>query len=258
MNAKNKRYLSPLPNLIAHKANIGIYHYFLTKYKSKFTTYFGKEIFERYVEKTLNNCCYGFELKNEESIKLDHSIPSGVKIPDFLLINKDKGIIMECKAAVLPLKVYAHGSMNDFVTTVKKIYTGVSRVTNFEEYALKNSFYDVKEWIGVIVSYEPLWGINSGIFSDILLEDFIQEKKGENLKVKFEKIILLSISELDTIQPYVSEKCSLYNLLERIKADSFNEVINDLIEKSGITFKNSHLAKYIDQITLGLGLDRTH
>ena len=99
---KRKRYLSPLPNLIAHKANIGIYHYFLTKYKTKFTTFFGKEIFERYVERALNCCCYKDEIKNEDAIKTDYKIPKGVNIPDFLLIRNNRGIIAECKAAVLP------------------------------------------------------------------------------------------------------------------------------------------------------------
>ncbi len=142
IKAKGKRYLSPLPNLIAHKANIGIYHYFLTKLKTKFTTFFGKQIFERYVEKTLIHCCLNSQLKNENVIKSDYKIPNGVKMPDFLVIHGDKGIIVECKAAALPLKVYTTGNKEDYASTVKKIYTGISQVSSFKEYASQN-FYTV-------------------------------------------------------------------------------------------------------------------
>ncbi len=60
--------------------------------------------------------------------------------------------------------------------------------------------------------------------------------------------MILSISELDSIQTYVSEKYSLSDLLGRIKNESFNDVIKSLIDETGKTFGNSWLYKYNHRI----------
>lgn len=254
---KGKRYLSPLPNLIAHKANIGIYHHFLSKYKTEFTRFFGKEIFERYVGKALHCCCHKDEIKDEDAIKTDYEIPEGVKIPDFLLIKNNTGIIVECKAAVLPLGVYTKGNMIDFKTTVNKIHKGICQTANFEKHALNNSFYNVKEWIRLIITYEPLWGINSGILSELLITDFKDEDEALKFRDGFDKALILSVSELDNLQTYTSETNSLYSMLVKIKNSDFNEVIKNLVDKTGRTFKDSYLAKYTEQITNSLVPEQT-
>ncbi|MEN8134723.1 MAG: hypothetical protein ABFS18_04200 [Thermodesulfobacteriota bacterium] len=251
-HSRGKRYLSPLPDLIAHKASIGIYHHFLSKYKTKFTRFFGKEIFERYVGKALKNCCHKEEIKDEYAIKRDYEIPEGVKIPDFLCFKENNGIIVECKAAVLPLGVYTNGSMVDFKTTVSKIFKAVSQTANFEKHALSNSFYNVKKWIRLIITYEPLWGINSEILSDILISDFIGEDKVLKFRDGFDKSLVLSVSQLDIIQPQTSETNTLYSILNDIKSSDFNKVINNLVDKTGRTFKDSYLANYTEQITNSL------
>ncbi len=247
-HSKRKRYLSPLPDLIAHKANIGIYHHFLSKYNTKFTRFFGKEVFEKYVSKALSNCCHGDIIIDESAIKAYNKIPQGVKIPDFLFIKDNKGIIIECKAAVLPLGVFTKGSMIDFKTTVNKIYKGVIQTANFEEHALNNSLYNVTEWIRLVITYEPLWGINSGILSEILITDFKDEDDALNFKAEFDKVLILSISQLDNIQTHTSDTDSLFSILKRLKGSDFNDVINNLITKTGRTFKDSYLAKYTEQL----------
>lgn len=247
-NEKRKRYLSPLPNLIAHKAHFGIYHHFLTKHKTKFTTFFGKEIFERYIKKTLINCCNEDDLKDEDKIKKDLKIPNRVSIPDFLVISDEKGIIVECKAAVLPLSVYTTGNLDDFRTTVNKIYTGVNQAADFEEYALSNEIYGVIEWIRLVITYEHLWGVNSTVFSEILISDFKKEREAINFRERFKKTVLLSASQLDTIQPHISKIEPLYSIIKRILNSSFNEVINDLVNKTGRSFGDSYLAKYSDKL----------
>jgi hypothetical protein len=242
--------------LIAHKANIGIYHYFLSKYGTKFTRFFGKEVFERYVSGVLHGCCHKDEIKDENAIKTDYKIPEGIKIPDFLFIKENKGIIVECKAAVLPLNVYTKGNMNDFKTTVDKIYKGVSQTSNFKKHAFNNSFYNVKEWISLVITYEPLWGINSKILSEILITDFKDEDEALKFKSGFDEVLILSVSQLDSIQPHTSVTDSLYTILKRIKNSDFNEVINNLVDKTGRTFKDSYLAKYFERIVDHLAPER--
>jgi len=245
---RGKRYLSPLPHLIGHTAHIGIYHHFLSRYNTKFTSYFGKNIFERYVEKVLINCCHGDELKNEKAIKTEHKMPNGVSIPDFLLIKGDTGIIVECKAAVLPLSIYTRGYINDFTTTVNKVYTGVRQAAIFEEFALSRSLYKVANWIRIVITYEPLWGLNTTIFSDILITDFKKDEEAVKFKKFFADTLILSVSQLDIIQPHVTENDSIFSILKRIKRSSFNDEVKALADKTGRSFKNSHLAKYLDQI----------
>ncbi|MFA6072392.1 MAG: hypothetical protein WC810_27840 [Janthinobacterium sp.] len=250
---RGKRYLSPLPHLIGHKAHIGIYHHFLSRYKTEFTSYFGKEIFERYVKKALISCCHGDELKDEETIKKEYKIPNGVSIPDFLLIKGDTGVIVECKAAVLPLGIYIRGLIDDFRTTVNKVYTGVCQAANFEEFALGSSLYNVSDWMRVVVTYEPLWGMNTTIFSDILITDFKKNEDAVKFKEYFDDTLILSVSQLDIIQPHITENDSIFSILKRIKRNSFNDEVKALANKTGRSFKDSHLAKYFDQMTQGFG-----
>lgn len=248
-NSKRKRYLAPLPHLISYKAQIGIYHHFLTVYGTKFTSYFGKEIFEKYVNKALDNCCYGERLLNEEQIKKDNKIPNNIKIPDFLVLNNDKGIIIECKAAVLPLGVYTEGGFKDFETTVKKLLTGVYQIANFAEFAGAQSLYNINEWFRLLVTFEPLWGMNSSIFSEILINDFKEKDEALKYKQYLNDTLILSVTQLDSIQPHLSESCSIYDTLKRIKEKSFDDEIKGLINRTGKSFKDSYLALYSDQIT---------
>ncbi len=247
--SKRKRYLAPLPDLISLKAHLGIYHHFLSMYGTKFTSYFGKEIFERYVKKALDNCCYGEAIIGEDKIKKDNKIPNNIKIPDFLILNKGKGIIVECKAAVLPLGVYTKGSLKDFKTTADKLFTGVHQVANFEEYAKRHILYNVNEWVRLVVTYEPLWGMNTPIFSEILIDDFKGNEEAVKFKEYFDDTLILSVSQLDFIQPHVIGKCSIYEILKSIKENSFDSELKALINKTGRSFKDSYLATFLDQIT---------
>jgi len=245
---KRKRYLVPLPNLIPHKANLGIYHHFLSKYKSEFTTYFGKEIFERYVKKTIDNCCYDEVALSEDQIRENYKIPDNIKMPDFIIIDNNRGIIVECKAAVLPLPVYVRGDVDDFRTTVKKLYTAVYQIANFEEYALNNSLYGVSEWIRLVVTYEPLWGINTTILSEILISDFMDEEKSDLFKNYFNQTIILSSSQLDFLQPHFSKYNTIFSILKRLKKEPFNEIYKSLIDDTGRSFEDSYLYKYFDHL----------
>ena len=169
------------------------------------------------------------------------------------------GCIAECKAAVLPLGVYTNGDMNDFKTTVSKIHKGVCQTANFEKHALNNSFYNVKEWIRLIITYEPLRGINSDILSKNLITDFKDENEALKFRDEFDKVLILSVSQLDNIQKYTSETNSLYSILKKIKSSNFNDVINSLSDKTGRTFKDSYLAKYREQIINNLVTEiKTH
>jgi hypothetical protein len=247
--SKRKRYLAPLPHLISLKAHLGIYHHFLSTYGTKFTTYFGKEIFERYVKKALESCCYGDVIIGEDKIKKDNKIPNNVKIPDFLILNKGKGIIVECKAAVLPLGVYSQGSLKDYQSTADKLLVGVHQVANFEEYAKRHGLYNVKDWLRLVVTYEPLWGMNTKIFSEILINDFKDNEEALKFKKYLDETLILSIAQLDSIQPHLIENSSIYEVLKSIKENSFDNELKSLINKTGRSFKDSYLAPFLDQIT---------
>lgn len=250
IHSKKKRYLSPLPNLIAHKAHFGLYHYFLTKYHTKFTTFFGKEIFERYVENTLKNCCLNEILLNEDTIKKEYKIPKGVKIPDFLFINGNNGVIIECKAAVLPLGIYTAGNVSDFKSTVEKVYIGINQTADFETFALEKSLFNVTKWMRIIITYEMLWGMNSDILPDILIKDFKNENETKKFKEEYKKVLILSISQLDDIQQFVTENCSLLSILTEVtKGKTYFDVIRKLSLETGKTFKDSYLLKYTEEIT---------
>ena len=250
IHSKQKRYLSPLPNLIGHKAHFGLYHHFLTKYHTKFTSFFGKEIFECYVEKTLNSCRFDENLFDEDDIKEKYKIPEGVKIPDFLFINGNNGIIVECKAAVLPLGIYTSGNVKDFKSTVEKIYIGVNQTANFETYALEKSLFHVTKWMRLVITYEMLWGMSSDILSDILITDFKKENEAKKFKEEYKGVLILSISQLDDIQQFVTKNCSLLSILNEVSnKNNFLDVIRKLSAETGRTFADSHLFKYTEEIT---------
>lgn len=249
----NKRYIAPIPNLIPYKAHFGIYHTFLTRYSTKFTQQFGKYIFEYYVGEILNNMISNEILNNEDEIKELIHYKKGVKIPDWLIIDNTNWIIFECKAARLPLSALTVGGVNAFESTFKKIKNAVIKISEFIDYCNQASDINFTNFSAVIVSYEPLFGFNStNILSDIISNDYLNKNELLLFKKYLNKIIFLSIQELEIIEPHIFENNRLWDVLIEIKKSSFNDVLKALVKKTNKSYGDSFLSnidnKFIKKI----------
>ena len=91
--------------------------------------------------------------------------------------------------------------------------------------------------------------MNTTIFSEILIDDFKRSDEATIFKENFDKTVILSVAELDSIQPHVTVNDSIFNILKRLKKNSFNDEIKALFDKTGRSLKDSYLGKYFNQIT---------
>jgi len=246
--SKGKRYVAPLPDLIGLKAHMGIYYHFLTKHGKNFSDFFGKNLFEKYIEIALKEFRECEIIKNDDDIKKECTIPKkgGIKIPDYLIVDDNKGIIIECKAAVLPLSVLINGEKESFNSTFSKIQTALNQVDEFEKYAQKKQLYGVDEWLKVVITYQPLWGHE--ILSEFLINEYLTEDLAKDFKSLFRDTLILSAEDLDQLQIHKSGIVSFYELLKEVKKDGFENVLKKLELSTKNSFKDSYLYKYFEKI----------
>lgn len=240
-----KRYVVPLPHLIGQKCHMNIYYYFLNKYGRTFTSFFGKRIFEEYVGRVLNESICGQYLFNEDKLKeLIHN-RKGVKIPDWAIEEDKKLIMIECKAARLPLKALTRGNIQDFKSAFEHIKKGVFQIGEYIECCKKMNPKKFKDFFGVIVTYEPLFGLDSNKFlTDFISEHYLAKSEFEPFKKYLRNIIVISVGKLEVLQVHFKAGVPIFKTLKTLQDDMFNDIVDKMVSRTGKTFGDSMFWKY--------------
>ncbi len=239
-----KRYIAPLPHLIANMAHSSIYYTFLTKYKKKFTDDFGK-VFEYYVGEIIKNSKINEKIYDGITIQKWFSRRQGIKMPDWIVEDKKRVIIFECKAARIPRPAQARGSNEDFKTTFKKINIAVTQIQEFVEVCQREGQIKFDEYKGVIVTYDNLM---MDFFSEFIASDYLDKEEKEKFVKGMENIIILSAQQLEALQPHFSEDICLWDVISNLFSESYNDVLKKLVNKTGKTYVDCFLYKYDEQI----------
>jgi hypothetical protein len=250
------RYLAPIPRLIGEQIHSGIYHHFLTKYGTRFTTLFGT-IFQDYTETVLSHCIDEDHLITEEKLKAMVKIPFGVSIPDFLIVRDGIGLVIECKAARLPLHVYNRAELPDFESTLKKLRTATTQISTFSEYALKEKLFAVKAWTGVIITYGELWGMKGGLPIEVLSPAFMDSADKEAFVKQIKETAIISIGDLDDIQALMPNNADFIEIIQRCVIEPPSKIINGFPDDERRSFENSHLYPMFESLFSSMTKERS-
>lgn len=229
---------APVPELVASRISTGIFYQMYNAYTTEFSEYFGF-IFERYVGLVLEKCLLSEQLLSESDIRTFYPTKKG-KVPDWIMIDGSTAIFLECKATRFSRAAQAIASedaVNDSLAQVKK---GLKQLASFisacqAKVPELQIFHHCSTFKPIIVSLEPLYLINSSPFREYI--DTLLAAEG----VTGLDWQILSIHELEALQPHVAAGFNLSQVLHEMRNKSFNDVLQNLSSQTNRTFAHSFL-----------------
>lgn len=239
---------APVPDLIARRSSIGIYYQLFNNFTHIFPDYFG-HVLENYLGIVLDNCITSEQIFNENQISSSYS----GKKPDYAIIDGSMAILIECKAVKLKKDAKTMANEEAINESLKQIIKGLKQLNEFIEACQKNlpgldKFDGCSKFKPVLVSLEKVYLINSDPFRNHI-NDLLRDEGIINLDWQ-----ILSIGELERLQPHLVEGIHLSEVLRDLEQKTFNDVLENLAAQTHKTYKDSFLYPKQEELYQRLGL----
>lgn len=244
-----ERFIVPLPQLVLSKMSEGIYSQMFYTYREDFAKYFGV-LFENYVGEILENSFSAENILSEDTIRQTYKSEQG-KAPDWVVLENDAAILIECKATGLSQKALATADMKSIDYSVDQVIKGLVQLHEFKDSCQKKSsglekLHNHSKLKLLLVTYEPFYLINSGPFKETInqrLEDKLRLKG-----IAISDYEVLSVGQLEKLQPHLATSVNLGSILDDLKSQTFDKVIENCHSQTGKTYKDCFLYKVDEEI----------
>jgi hypothetical protein len=245
------RMVVPVPNLIAYRMSTGVYYQLFNEYKSDFSDSFGI-VFENYVRWILEETVNEEKIVSEKTIRKNYPEKLG-PVPDYVILDDNSAILIECKATKFTREALVKGKEDYVIDSLKQLIKGLKQLTKFRKACLdKHSaleiYHKYKSFEAVLLTFEPLYLINSVLFRKIINDELLKEGISE-----FDWTIL-SINELEALQSHIKAGQSLSAIIKMLKTENFNTVLEGLNKISGRTYKDCCLYRVQNEIYERIGI----
>lgn len=233
---------APVPELVGSRISTGIfyqmYNAYTTEYRTEFSEYFG-HVFERYVGLVIENCITSEQLLSESDIRSFYPANKG-KVPDWILIDGSTLILLECKATRFSRAAQAIASEDAVNSSLAQVKKGLKQLSNFMSACRGKvpeleKFHKCTTFKPILVSLEPLYLINSTLFREHI-DSLLASEGVTGLDWQ-----ILSIDELEALQPHIAAGFRLVQVLDDLLTKTFNNVLQDLSSQTNRTFAHSFL-----------------
>ena len=226
----NDRIIAPIPNLLAYKASQGVYNQLVAKYGTEFTNGFGY-IFEEYVGRLLRSS-FGSERVISES-----EITAESKKPDFIVIEDDIAVLVECKAFRYTKPLVTESTDESLRDSLKKVGKGLTQIQEFLE---GNPCYlprgkKIKEIVPVIITYGRTYMLTSPALKAP------REKMLSDRGIQLKEWHLLDVRQLELLEPHFKSGESFSGVLRDIADSTFSEIFEKVASRTGKKFRDSFL-----------------
>ncbi len=235
------KMVAPLPDLIAYRNSTGIFYEMFNHHTERFSEYFG-HLFEAYTGRLLAASVSSGALISEESIRQTYDESSG-KVPDWVVLDGSTAVLIECKATRFSLTALATGARESVDYSLKQVRTGLKQLHEFREAIIRKApglerFHHCTAIKPVLVTFEPLYLINSVFFrrhvNQVLETGGITDLPWS----------ILSAKELECLQPHLGGGISFTETLSALETKTFYQVLQDHQTKTNLTYKDSMLYKF--------------
>ena len=248
------RMIAPLPDLVASRVSLGIYHQMLTTYGTEFSQYFG-HVFSEYCGYLLRGAGVGL-LLSEDDIRQRYPSSKGRKAPDWAIVDGSTAVLVECKATRFTRAAIATGAAQAVNDSLKQVLKGLKQLYLFRE-ACKagasglEALHHCTEFLPVVLTLEPLYGVNSTFFRDDI-NALLQADGVTGLPWQ-----VVSMEELEFVERHVRGGVPWTEALTKRPS---TEVVADYVSRTGMD-SNEHAClfpKYLELMDrLGVP-DREH
>ena len=248
------KFITPIPNLLMYRITIGLYYQLFNLFGEKFSTEFG-DLFQLYVSKILDGFNLSSKVISEDDVDLYITSKRKKgwkpKRPDWTIFTDEGIILIECKATHYTHDTYERGVDATNKAWFSQIRKSLNQFDKFEhqlpELCKKlGAKYEVKKIIRVIVSFEPLWGLNEGP-----LKEYIDGKNRSDW-------VIIPVEILEEIQPYIAKGANLWSFILDFKSTSyhdFDKIIDRMESETGANDSDNMFHEYRDKIFNELLID---
>lgn len=247
----NDRLVAPVPNLVVLKNSIGVFYEMFNRYGIEFANYFG-EVFETYIGNILQHCGRSIELIPEWQIREAYPSAKG-KTPDWIIVDGDSAVLVECKATRFSRAALLTGEESAVNDSLKQVVKGLCQLADFRKACLARrtgieKLNKCKSFRPVLVTLEPLYLINSQFFREYL-DDQLQALNVNRMQWR-----ILSVDELEKLQPYLAHGLRLSKVLDDLENGTFESLLSELHSQTGLTFRDSFLYQISHELYRRLGV----
>lgn len=247
----NDRLVAPVPNLVVLKNSIGIFYEMFNRYGIEFANYFG-EVFETYIGNILQHCGESIELIPERRIRESYPSAKG-KTPDWIIVEGESAILVECKATRFSRAALLTGDESAINDSLKQVIKGLRQLADFRNACLARRtgmerLNGCKTFRPILITLEPLYLINSHFFREYLDDQLAA------LKINRMTWRILSVDELEKLQPYLAQGLSLSKVLDDLENRTFDSLLSELYRQTGLTFRDSFLYQISYELYRRLGV----
>jgi len=242
---------APVPELVASRMSSGIFYQMFNTYGTEFSEYFGF-VFERYVGLVLEKCLLSEQLLSESDIRNFYPAKKG-KAPDWIIVDGSTVLLFECKATRFSRAAQAIASEDSVNSSLAQVKKGLKQLASFisacqAKISELQKFHHCSTFKPILVSLEPLFLINSEFFREYINTLLIAEGvTGIDWQI-------LSINELEALQPHIAAGFNLAQVLDELRNKSFNDVIENLSSQTNRTFAHSFLYDKQEELYQRLGV----
>jgi hypothetical protein len=242
---------APVPELVASRMSSGIFYQMFNTYGTEFSEYFGF-VFERYVGLVLEKCLLSQQLLSESDIRNFYPAKKG-KAPDWIIVDGSTVLLFECKATRFSRAAKAIASEDSVNKSLAQVKKGLKQLASFisacqAKISELQKFHHCSTFKPILVSLEPLFLINSEFFREYINTLLIDEGvTGIDWQI-------LSINELEALQPHIAAGFNLAQVLDELGNKSFNDVIENLRSQTNRTFAHSFLYDKQEELYHRLGV----
>jgi len=245
---------APVPKLVASRISAGIFYQMFNTYGTEFSDYFGF-VFERYVGLVLEKCLLSEHLLSELDIRSFYTAEKG-KAPDWIIIDGSTMLLFECKATRFSRPAQAIASENAIESSLAQVKKGLIQLASFvsacqAKISELQKIHHCSTFKPILVSLEPLFLINCELFRQYI-NTLLAAEGVTGLDWQ-----ILSIGELEALQPHIAAGLNLAQVLDELRNKSLNDVLENLISQTNRTFADSFLYDKQKELYQRLGIPET-
>jgi hypothetical protein len=242
---------APVPELVASRMSSGIFYQMFNTYNTDFSEYFGF-VFERYVGLVLEKCLLSQQLLSESDIRNFYPAKKG-KAPDWIIVDGSTVLLFECKATRFSRAAKAIASEDSVNKSLAQVKKGLKQLASFisacqAKISELQKFHHCSTFKPIFVSLEPLFLINSELFREYI-NTLLTAEGVTGLDWQ-----ILSIDELEALQPHIAAGLNLAQVLDELRNKSFNDILENLRSQTNRSFADSFLYDKQEELYQRLGL----
>lgn len=172
----------------------------------------------------------------------------------------DAAVLIECKATGLSQKALATGDMTAIDFSVNQLIKGLVQLHEFKDACQKRAsglerLHDYSDLHLLVATYEPFYIINSVPFKETINQRLEAKLKPKGITVSDWEI--LSVGQLEKLQPHLAASLNLNEILLNLKTQTFNDVLKHCHNRTGKIYRDCFLHQMDAEIYGKLGIPLT-